>query len=210
MKQNNIQFSTDRQSATEGEVINVSWDCGVPDSVALKVENGYRTYILQLADSGSRALMVEKSKGKMTLTLTRACGVHKDSKTIAVKVKNLKVVKARPARSHSTRSNGGRSIPSPSQLWQRIKEGTRAFIGRIKYAWQVMPPKTKRIYRIVLIVLAVLYISSIGQSRGYRAGYEQAIKDQQTIEQRYNHPAPGGFESPAPAQQQPDSPTNSI
>lgn len=202
MKQNNIQFSTDRQSATEGEVVNVSWDCGVPDSVALKVENGYRTYILQLADSGNRAIMVEKSKGKMTLTLTRACGVHKDSKSIAVKVKNLKVVKARPARS--------RSIPSPSQLWQRIKDGTRSFIGRVKYAWQVMPPKTKRIYRIVLIVLAVLYISSIGQSRGYRAGYEQAIKDQQTLEQRYNHPAPGGFESPTPTKQQPDSPTNSI
>ena len=95
MSKSNIRFDVDRRSAKEGESITVTWDCGVPDSVSLRVDNGYRPFILQLADSGSRAIAIEKSKGKTTLRLTASCGTRKESREIAIKVKSTKVIKAK-------------------------------------------------------------------------------------------------------------------
>lgn len=190
MSNSNITFSVDRKSATEGETITVSWDCGVPDSVSLRVDNGYRTFILQLPDSGNRTILVEKSKGKLSLKLSCSCGTRVERREIDVKVKNLKVIKARPARERQSRNFF--SIRSPKELWHRIKNSIRGFVQRVEYGWRVMPPKTKRIYKFLLILLAAMWISSMGQNRGYRAGYEQAIKDRQSVEQRYHH----GFEQP--------------
>ena len=63
-----------------------------------------------------------------------------------------------------------------------------------------MPPRTKRIYKFMLILLAAMWISSMGRSQGYKAGYEQGIKDRQSVEQAYQN----GFQT-APVQSQTNS-----
>ena len=193
MSKSNITFDVDRRSAKEGETITVTWDCGVPDSVSLRVDNGYRPFILQLADSGSRAIMIEKSKGKTTLRLTASCGTRKESREIVVKVKNTKVIKAKEVRYRRSRRNTSTSLPSFRELWGKLRSGLRGFVQRVEYAWRTMPPRTKRIYKFLLILLAAMWISSMGRSQGYKAGYEQGIKDRQSVEQRYHN----GFEEPS-------------
>ena len=193
MSKSNITFDVDRRSAKEGESITVTWDCGVPDSVSLRVDNGYRPFILQLADSGSRAIMIEKSKGKTTLRLTASCGTRKESREIVVKVKNTKVIKAKEVRYRRSRRNTSTSLPSFRELWGKLRSGLRGFVQRVEYAWRTMPPRTKRIYKFLLILLAAMWISSMGRSQGYKAGYEQGIKDRQSVEQRYHN----GFEEPS-------------
>ena len=193
MSKSNITFDVDRRSAKEGETITVTWDCGVPDSVSLRVDNGYRPFILQLADNGSRAIMIEKSKGKTTLRLTASCGTRKESREIVVKVKNTKVIKAKEVRYRRSRRNTSTSLPSFRELWGKLRSGLRGFVQRVEYAWRTMPPRTKRIYKFLLILLAAMWISSMGRSQGYKAGYEQGIKDRQSVEQRYHN----GFEEPS-------------
>ena len=193
MSKSNITFDVDRRSAKEGETITVTWDCGVPDSVSLRVDNGYRPFILQLADSGSRAIMIEKSKGKTTLRLTASCGTRKESREIVVKVKNTKIIKAKEVRYRRSRSTSPNRLPSLRELWGKLRSGLRGFVQRVEYAWRTMPPRTKRIYKFLLILLAAMWISSMGRSQGYKAGYEQGIKDRQSVEQRYHN----GFEEPS-------------
>ena len=193
MSKSNITFDVDRRSAKEGESITVTWDCGVPDSVSLRVDNGYRPFILQLADSGSRAIAIEKSKGKTTLRLTASCGTRKESREIVVKVKNTKVIKAKEVRYRRSRRNTSTALPSFRELWGKLRSGLRGFVQRVEYAWRTMPPRTKRIYKFLLILLAAMWISSMGRSQGYKAGYEQGIKDRQSVEQRYHN----GFEEPS-------------
>lgn len=193
MSKSNITFDVDRRSAKEGETITVTWDCGVPDSVSLRVDNGYRPFILQLADSGSRAIAIEKSKGKTTLRLTASCGTRKESREIAVKVKNTKVIKAKEVRYRRSRSTSPNRLSSLRELWGKLRSGLRGSVQRVEYAWRTMPPRTKRIYKFLLILLAAMWISSMGRSQGYKAGYEQGIKDRQSVEQRYHN----GFEEPS-------------
>lgn len=171
-----IKFSIDRKSAGEGEYVTLSWDCGMPDSATLTIENGYRTSRLQLPDSGSRTVLIEKSKGKTTFRLAATWGTRKEVSELSVKVKNLKTIRAK-----AYRPKRGKTL-SFRGLWGRIVSWWRSFTGRLSYAWRVMPPRQKRIYKIVLIVLAIMWAGSAWRNAGYRAGYEQALRDQQRIE----------------------------
>lgn len=185
MSKQTISFSADRTHATEGEVVTLSWDCGVPDSVTLRIDNGYKTTLLHLPDSGTRAILIEKSKGKTTLQLTAVIGTRKEHKELSVRVKNLKVIRPREATRRSSRRRFSMADLSPKQLWQQIKGAVVGFWRKLEYGWRIMPPKTKRIYKFLLILLAAMWISAMGQSRGYKAGYEQGIKDRATVEQTY-------------------------
>ncbi len=175
---NKIKFDIDRRSVREGDTVMVAWDCGVPDAVTLTIENGYETTRLQLADSGSRAIVVGKSKGKTTLTLAVAQSGKIERKVLSIRVKNIKPIRARAYRPRSARcaSWSLRDVP------RRVGEWWRSMASRVRYAWSVMPPRQKRIYKFLLIALAVMWMGSAWRNAGYRAGYEQAVKDSQRVE----------------------------
>lgn len=171
MKNSGINFSVDRTSATEGESVVVAWDCGVPDSVSLTIDNGYSSSRLQLADSGSRVIMVGRSKGTMKLRLTVAAAGRIERRELSIKVKNLRTVKAKTARPKN------RPQFSPKGLFGRVATWARNVRQRFSYAWRVMPAKQKRIYIIMLLVLAALWIGALSRDAGYRAGYERGLMD---------------------------------
>lgn len=196
-----IKFTADRKSASEGEYVTLTWDCGMPDSVTLTIENGYRTSRLQLPDSGSRTILIEKSKGKTTFRLAAAQGTRKEVSELSVKVKNLKTIRAREYRPKSSKKFSLRG------LWSRLVAWWRNLCGRVSYGWRVMPPRQKRIYKIVLIALAQMWAGSAWRNAGYRAGYEQALRDSQ----RYEMPAPQHpKDTPQPHSATNNSGTNSI
>lgn len=170
MKNSEIKFSVDRSSATEGESVMVAWDCGVPDSVTLTIDNGLSSSRIQLSDSGSRMVMVGRCKGRMVLRLAVASAGRIERRELVVKVKNLRTIKAKSARRTSSRTftpNGfvGRAVRWVENLWRRLA-----------YSWRVMPAKQKRIYVIMLLLLAALWISALSRNAGYEAGYREGLK----------------------------------
>lgn len=164
-----INFSIDKKNAREGETVMVAWECGTPDAVTLTIENGYETSRLQLPDSGSRSVLIGKSKGKTTLRLAVAQGGKIERRELSVKVKNIKPIRAKTYRPRSRFTLRG--------LIARVGEWWRTLLSRVSYAWRVMPPKRQRLYKFLLILLAVMWMGSLWRNAGYRAGYEQAIRD---------------------------------
>ncbi|MBR2400502.1 MAG: hypothetical protein IKB03_01920 [Tidjanibacter sp.] len=179
MSKEKIIFSVDRKSAHEGENVMVAWECDLPDAVTLTINNGYTTSQIQLADSGSRSVTMTKSKGKTTLRLTAAFGGRIERKEIDVRVQNLKVTRtySAPNRGRSGARGGSHRNFSLRGWWERVAYRLRSYWQRVKYAWQTMPPKTKRIYKFMLILLAAMWLSSLSQGRGYKAGYERGFQD---------------------------------
>ncbi|MCI2081717.1 MAG: hypothetical protein LKJ93_00805, partial [Bacteroidales bacterium] len=92
-----IIFKVDRKAIKEGEAVIIHWECQNPDSVSLKVDDGYQSAILQLADSGNREISITRSKGKTILTLRVVENGKLKKKEISIKVKKEKPQKARPA-----------------------------------------------------------------------------------------------------------------
>ena len=176
-----INFSIDRKNAREGESVMVAWECGMPDAVTLTIENGYESSRIQLPDSGSRAILIGKSKGKTTLRLTVAKGGKIERKELTIKVKNIKPIRAKAYRP--------RTKFSLRDLLRRVGEWWRSFCSRVSYAWRTMPPKRQRFYKILLLVLAITWMGSAWRNAGYRAGYEQAIRDTQTTESVTSNPS---------------------
>lgn len=176
-----IEFTADRKSADEGGYVTLSWDCGMPDSVTLTIENGYKTTRLQLPDSGSRTILIEKSKGKTTFRLAVAQGTSKTTSELSVKVKNIKPLRAKAYRPHKSRR--GFSFRG---LGGRIATWWRNFTGRVSYGWRAMSPRQRRTYKIILILLAIMWAGSAWRNAGYRAGYQQAIRDRQQTETTYH------------------------
>ncbi|MBO7198132.1 MAG: hypothetical protein J6V28_04980 [Tidjanibacter sp.] len=179
MTKSKINFSVDRTSVKEGESVLVAWECGIPDAVTLTINNGYSTSQIQLADSGSRAVTMTKSKGRTTLRLTVATAGRIERREIEIRVKNQKITRTyssprrrRTASGSSAASGGGIKV-----WWERVRYRFRSFVERLRYSWQVMPPKTKRLYKWMLLLLAAMWIGSLSQGRGYKAGYEQGFED---------------------------------
>jgi hypothetical protein len=172
MKNKDIKFVVDRKSAQEGENVLVSWECGLPDAVTLTIDNGLTKSQIQLPDSGSRTVAIQRSKGSTILRLTVAQSGHIERREIAVKVKNLKTIKAKPYRATSRRSGG-----SLKGLIQRLGDKLRQFVGRVGYSWRAIPPRKRRIYQALLIWAAAMMISTCSHNSGYQAGYKRALQD---------------------------------
>lgn len=172
MKNNEIKFVVDRKSAEEGENVLVSWECGLPDAVTLTIDNGFTKSQIQLPDSGSRTVAIQRSKGSTTLRLTVAQSGRIERREIAVKVKNIKRVKAKTYRARP--QGGGGSIRS---FFQRIGYKLRGWMGRMGYAWRAMPLKRRRIYLALLIWAAAMMLSTCSHNNGYKAGYQRALQE---------------------------------
>lgn len=147
-----ITFNSDKTKAREGEYINVSWSCEGPDAVSLTIDNGYNSSSMQLADSGSRAILLTKSKGKTVLRLKAVFNRKAEVSEIAVKVeapkpeKKAKAPKAKKPR---------KPIKNP---FKTLKSSWTTFWSRMKYGWQMLPPRKRRTYKILFLVLFILWL----------------------------------------------------
>lgn len=174
MKNSDIKFVVDRKSANEGENVMVSWECGIPDAVTLTIDNGYTKSQIQLPDSGSRSVAIQKSKGSTTLRLTVAQSGAIVRRELTVKVKNIKRVKAKTYRPSSSR--GG----SFKGLWGKLSYRVNSFMQRMAYSWRAMPPRRRRIYQAIFIWLAAMMVATCSHNSGYEAGYQKALQEQRT------------------------------
>ena len=86
-----MTLSTDRKSASEGEYLDIRWECNAcPDSLYLSVDSGYQQYSIAVADSGSTRIAMGRSKGKTTISLTGVISGKKITESVEIRIRNRK------------------------------------------------------------------------------------------------------------------------
>ena len=143
-----ITFTTDTDTVTEGDVISIQWSCNPADSVRLIIDNGFKTNTIDVEASGIKRFRLNRSKGKTKLTIIALYNGKEASKTIKVKVKEMKVINA------ETVNDGHAYSGSHSMSWWKKTK------MKLLYLWMTLPP-TKKIVVIILNFLLVLLVMSL-------------------------------------------------
>lgn len=141
-----MTFTTDRTSLTEGEIIEITWDCHEAERVELTIDNGFKTTAIPLDLTGTKRFRLNRSRGKTKLTLTATVNGHDYSKTIKVKVAEM------PTAHAETVDDKGKTVSRGSQWLQDLGR-------RWRTTWQGMTP-VKQLATKILVALAVLMLFS--------------------------------------------------
>lgn len=142
-----MTFTTDRKSLTEGDIITVTWDCHEAERVELNIDNGYKATAIPLELAGEKRFRLNRSKGRTRLTITAWVGGKSYSKTIKVKVDEMRATRA------ETVGDDYATRPPKKGLAAWWQERSM----RWKMSWQAMPP-TKKLATRVLLILAVILL----------------------------------------------------
>ena len=137
-----MTFNVDRTTVTEGDIVEVRWDCSGAERVELKIDNGYKATVLPLEISGSKRFRLHRSKGRTSLTITAWKDGKHGSKTIKVRVTDI------PTAHAETVDNQGRKVSGIQQWWQQTK---------LRY--QSLPSDKRVAANVTMIVAAMLLLT---------------------------------------------------
>ncbi len=137
-----MTFDIDRTTVTEGDVVEVRWNCTGADRVELKIDNGYKASVLPLDINGTKRFRLNRSKGRTALTITAWKDGKHGSKTIRVRVKEM------PTTHAETVDQKGRTMGPIRQWWQQTRPRLQAM------------PAEKRIAMRTMAILAILLLVS--------------------------------------------------
>lgn len=148
-------FEIDRRSVTEGDVVEINWQCEGAEEVKLTIDNGFRTTDIPLEISGSKRFRLNRSKGKthMTIAVTTQGKVHR--KTIDVRVKKLPTVKA------ETVDGNGKKLGFLNQWWQKVLTNWHNFTAKLKFAMSALPEGKQVIIKLMALLGVLLIIGAI-------------------------------------------------
>lgn len=148
-----MTFTIDKTSVTEGDIVEVRWDCPGADSAELTLDNGYKTTTLPLPLNGDKRFRLNRSKGRTKLTITAHVGGKDYSKTLKVKVKEIPVTKA------ETVDHRGRTV-SKLRQWLNLPKW-QMLLQRYRQGRQAMPQDKRLASRLLLILGVVLLLAAI-------------------------------------------------
>lgn len=137
-----MTFNVDRTTVTEGDIVEVRWDCSGAERVELKIDNGYKATVLPLEICGSKRFRLHRSKGRTSLTITAWKDGKHGSKTIKVRVTDI------PTTHAETVDNQGRKVSGIQQWWQQTK---------LRY--QSLPSDKRVAANVTVIVAAMLLLT---------------------------------------------------
>lgn len=136
-----LSLSTNKQSAAEGEFIDVEWNCDAcPDSLLLVVDSGYNCHTMPVADSGTTRIMVSRSKRKTTITLKAFIAGKRISESVSVRVKNIK------------RSRSTKDVDRMKMRKEKLYARWCVFRAQVKYWWLSLKKWQKALW-IALLAL---------------------------------------------------------
>lgn len=143
-----MTFTVDKHKVTEGDIVEVCWDCPGADRAELTLDNGYKATTLPLTLSGSKRFRLHRSKGRTRLVITAFVGGKRYSKTLKVRVKEMPVTKAETV-DHRGRRVGKWKEWFGLPKWQSLR-------GRYRQGWQMLTPEKRLATRLLMIVSGVL------------------------------------------------------
>ena len=147
-----MTFTTDKTVVTEGDIVEVRWDCPGADNAELTIDNGYKKTSLPLPLSGSKRFRLHRSKGRTRLVITATVGGKRYSKTQKVKVKEIPVTKA------ETVDHRGRRMGKLRQ-WMSLPKW-QSWRMRFRQGWQMMTPEKRLASRLLLILGGILLLAT--------------------------------------------------
>lgn len=148
-----MTFTTDRTTVTEGDIVEVRWDCPGAEGVDLTIDNGYKSSVIPLETSGSKRFRLNRSKGRTRLVLTARVDGKGFSKAIRVKVKEIPLTKA------ETVDHRGKPMGWAKRLWNMPK--WQSFLTRYRQGRQAMPKEKKLASNLLLMLGAVLLLGTL-------------------------------------------------
>ena len=155
MDKHRMTFNIDRRTVTEGDVVELTWQCDGAESVMLTLDNGYRSTDIPLEISGTKRFRLNRSKGRthLTIAVTMAGKVYR--KKIDVRVKKMPTVRA------ETVDHRGNRVGWLSQWRQQMLTKWHDFRTRIRLAMQSLPERKQVAVKMLLIIAIILIISAI-------------------------------------------------
>lgn len=148
-------FTIDRNTVTEGDTVEIRWDCSGAEKTFLTIDNGFKATRLEIENSGNKKFRLNRSKGKTLLTLEAMENGKTSRKRLGVKVKKLKTTRTQTLNNEEFRRQREEFARKPfREKWALIKTAART-------AWQYMPEKKRTAYRILGVLLLVLLLLSI-------------------------------------------------
>ncbi len=148
-------FEIDRHSVTEGDVVEIRWQCEGADSVKLTIDNGFRTTDIPLEISGSKRFRLHRSKGRTHMTIVVVTQGKEHRKTLHVRVKKMPTVKA------DTVDSNGRKLGFLHQWWQKVLTNWHNFSAKLKLAMSVLPEGKQVILKLMALLGVLLIIGAI-------------------------------------------------
>lgn len=148
-----ITLSTDRKSASEGEYLDIRWECNAcPDSLYLSVDSGYQQYSIAVADNGSTRLAMGRSKGKTTISLTGVISGKKVTESVEIRIRNRKESRKTKA-PLSTRMKA---------FGEKMQAKWYVFRAQMKYWWISQKKWQKALWIALLAIWLGLLFASLG------------------------------------------------
>lgn len=148
-------FEVDHRCVTEGDVVEINWQCEDADSVSLKIDNGFKSNEIALDKSGTKRFRLNRSKGRTKLILSVNIQGKVHSKTIAVRVKKMPTMKA------ETVDHNGKRMGTINQWWQNVMTKWHNMTAKANMALQVLPVKKQIAAKLLLAIGVMLLISAI-------------------------------------------------
>ena len=155
MNNQRMIFDIDRRTVTEGDVVEVKWQCAEAESVQLTIDNGYRSTNIPLETSGSKRFRLNRSKGRTHLTIAVTIGGKTYRKKIAVRVKKMPTMKA------ETVDHRGRKVSAIGGWWQRVMTKWHDSRSKLHLAMQVLPERKQMAVKVMAIMGVGLIVSAI-------------------------------------------------
>ena len=159
-----MTLSTDRKSASEGEYLDIRWECNAcPDSLYLSVDSGYQQYSIAVADNGSTRLAMGRSKGKTTISLIGVISGKKVTESVEIHIRNRKESrKATPPLSTRMKAFG-----------EKMKAKWYVFRAQCKYWWLSQKKWQKALWIAILAIWLGLLFSSIRRKPEVKVSSDQ-------------------------------------
>ena len=155
MDKQRMIFQIDRHSVTEGDVVELTWDCPGSEQTTLTIDNGFRTTEIPLETSGTKRFRLNRSKGRTHLTIAVAMGGKTYRKKIDVRVKKMPTVKA------ETVDHRGRKVGATGQWWQGVVTKWHDLRTKIRLAIQALPERKQMAVKLLAIIGVALMLTAI-------------------------------------------------
>lgn len=155
-----MDFKADKTRVSEGEIVEVKWNCPKAESVKISINNGFKSATADVEKEGSKKYKLNRSNGQTVITLDALENGKPVKKEIKIKVRapkpqKEKVYEARPS------GDSGKKYDQYKRMDRRpFREKWETFKTRLKYFWQSLPPQKKQAYILLFIIFVVMIVSS--------------------------------------------------